>query len=115
LKIAAESSFYHADLLKNMGKNDDAIKEFNALIDRYPDQDQWSVTAFAHIAECYENEKKFNDAYKTYQRILAFTKVKRYRTEAQRRMAILKKIIAAEKKTKPHKAKKPVTTPEDAP
>jgi TolA-binding protein len=110
-KLAAESSFYHADLLKNMGKYPESIGEFNSIIDKYPEQDQWSVTAFARIAECYENQKQFQKAMETYQRILAFTKVKEYRLAAQKRMKALKIIMASGHTKGKKKSAPPALTP----
>ena len=74
--------------------------EFNALVDKYPDQDQWVVTAYARIAECYENEKKYGKAAETYNRILKYTKVKQYRVAAQKHLKALKAIMAHAKAKK---------------
>ena len=59
-KLAVEAAFYHADLLKQQKKYEDAIGEFNHITVYYPKQDQWVVTAFAKIAECYEEMKQFS-------------------------------------------------------
>jgi TolA-binding protein len=108
-KLGAESSFYHADLLKNMGKFPEAIVEFNSIIDKYPSQDQWSVTAFARVAECYENQKKYSQAMTTYQRLLDFTKVKEYRRAAQKRMKALKALMASQHSKMKKKSSKSVS------
>ncbi len=77
--LAVEAAFYHADLLKGMKKYEDARGEFNHLILKYPSQDQWVVTAFAKIAESYEEQKQYPKAEAEYKQILKYTQIKAYR------------------------------------
>lgn len=105
--LAAEAAFYHADLHKTMKEYEPAIKEFNSIITTYPDQDQWVVTAYAKVAECYEAQKKYQDAADTYNRILKYTKVKAFRTATLKRLKALKPFL--------HPAKKKVHEPDPVP
>ena len=97
--LAAEASFYHADIHKQAADYAKAIDEFNALTVNYPAQDQWVVTAYAKIAECYEAQKKYQQAADTYQRILKYTKIEVYRKATYKRIKALEPFLHHRKKT----------------
>jgi tetratricopeptide (TPR) repeat protein len=97
--LAAEASFYHADIHKQAGDYAKAIDEFNAIIVNYPDQDQWVVTAYAKVAECYEAQKKYQQAYDAYKRILKYTKVPMYRNATNKRLKALEPFLHHHKNT----------------
>lgn len=96
--LAAEASFYHADIHKQAGDYAKAIDEFNALIVNYPDQDQWVVTAYAKVGECYEAQKKYQQAYDAYKRILKYTQVPMYRNATNKRLKALEPFLHRHKK-----------------
>jgi tetratricopeptide (TPR) repeat protein len=91
--LAVEASFYHADLLKQTKKYDDARTEFNRLIVKYPSEDQWVVTAFAKIAETYEEQKEYPKAEAEYKQILKYTKIKAYRNATYKRLKALQPFL----------------------
>ena len=105
--LSAEASFYHADIYKQKKDYENSIDEFNALIANYPDQDQWVVTAYAKVAECYEEQKKYSKAADTYKRILKYTKVQAFRTATLKRLKALQPFL--------HPRKKKVREPEPVP
>jgi tetratricopeptide (TPR) repeat protein len=112
--LAVEASYYHADLLKQEKKYDDARKEFDHLIVTYPSQDQWVVTAYAKIAETYEEQQEYTKAVEEYKKILKYTKVKAYRTATNKRIKALQPFLKKKSKssTDPTKA---LPTPESSP
>ncbi len=87
--LAVEAHFYHADLQRQLKRYDPAVKEFNDLTAKFPSEDQWVVTAFAQIAKCYEEQNKYDKAYKAYERILKYTKDKSYRAATLKHMKAL--------------------------
>ncbi len=91
--LAVEASFYHADLLKQLKKYDDSRREFNHLIVKYPSEDQWVVTAFAKIAETYEEQKDYPKAEESYKRILKYTKIPAYRNATYKRLKALQPFL----------------------
>jgi tetratricopeptide (TPR) repeat protein len=105
--LGAEAAFYHADIYKQTKRYDNAIKEFESLIVTYPEQDQWVVTAYAKVAECYEEQKKYQKAADTYNRILKYTKVKAFRTATLKRLKALQPFL--------HPVKKKVPKPDPVP
>jgi len=107
--LDAEAAFYHADIYKTTAQYEKAIDEFNALIVNYPDQDQWVVTAYAKVAECYETQKKYKEAEKAYQRILKYTQVKVYRDATMKRLKALQPFLHKSKKTVHHKTSSSAT------
>lgn len=97
--LAAEASFYHAGIHQEAGDYDKAIEEFNSLIVTYPAQDQWVVTAYAKVGECYEAQKKYQQAYDAYKRILKYTQVPMYRNATNKRLKALEPFLHHHKKT----------------
>ncbi|HVZ80917.1 MAG TPA: tetratricopeptide repeat protein, partial [bacterium] len=105
--LAVEASFYHADLLKQTQHFDQARKEFDDLIRKYPAQDQWVVTAYAKIAESYEAQKEYTKADKAYRRILDYTKVTAYRVATEKRLKALEPFLKKTHRPQPKKGKGP--------
>ena len=71
------------------------------------------MTAFAKIAECYEEMKQYSKAEEAYKRILKYTGVKAYRKATMKRLEVLRQVMALEKAKKIKKNPKPVTKSSD--
>ncbi|MGH7739633.1 MAG: tetratricopeptide repeat protein, partial [bacterium] len=95
--LAVEATYYHADLKRRMKKYGESIREFNELTVRFPSEDQWVVTAYAQIAKCYEEQKKYQQAYQAYERILRYTKDKTYRAATYKHLNALKPFLGKSK------------------
>jgi tetratricopeptide (TPR) repeat protein len=107
VNLAVEASFYHADLLKQSQRFAEARTEFNDLIKKYPDQDQWVVTSYAKIAESYESQKDYWKAEAAYRRILQYTKIKAYRVATQKRLKALEPFLKKRPKADVKKGSEP--------
>lgn len=97
--LAVEASFYRADLYRQEQKYDLAIRDFNRLIIHFPSQDQWAITAFAKIAECYETQKQYSKAAEAYKQILTYTKIKTFREATLKRLKALEPLLKEEMRT----------------
>jgi len=110
-KLAVEALFYHADALRQLKDYEKAVTEFNRLTKKYPKEDEWCVTAMAKVAECYEEQGKYESAEKEYRRILKYTGVKMWRDSALKRLKALEPYL---KKAAPSVKTEPTAVEEES-
>jgi tetratricopeptide (TPR) repeat protein len=66
----AQIQFNLADTLELMSRTEDAIAEYLKIPDLYPSQRAWVVKAYLRVAKIYEENKDWEGARVTYQKII---------------------------------------------
>jgi len=86
-QLAVEAQFRMGDGWFNEKKFDKAIVEYLRVPILYPQYKEWGVKAQFRVGRCYEALGKFEEAKKTYQKILQVESLKEeYRNDAQERL-----------------------------
>jgi tetratricopeptide (TPR) repeat protein len=97
VKLAVEASYWHAYILKQLKRYQESIQEFKNLLNKYPTQGLWCVSAMAQIAECYESLQQYSLAANYYKKIIHYTNIASFQKAAQLRLKALQPFLHAEK------------------